>query len=241
MLRGLLYFLKLSFYWLIFFTLYRLCFILIYPNKIPKGHYSEALTTFLYGLRLDISTIAYLITLPLILWAFQQFIKKNFLNKINHFYNLAMISATALLCISNIAMYGEWNSLINYNTLFYLVAPAKMFPYLTTLELIGVCIGMAVVIAIFVLLFRMMLLMVIPYSTTGTKRKVIIISLVFPCVFIIMRGGLQESPINETSSCYSQTMFIDHVSINPLWHLGRMTTLAMEEHDTTAVKIIPIK
>ena len=229
MLRGLLYFLKLSLYWLIFFTLYRVCFILIYPSRIPGGKYGEAWTTFLYGLRLDVATIAYLITIPLILWAIQQFFKNNFLNKINHFYNLAMISAIALLCISNIAMYGEWNALINFNTLYYLVARAKMFPYLTTLELVGVCIGMAVVIAIFVLLFRVLILMVLPYSTTTTQRKLMVIPILFPIVFVIMRGGFQRIPINETFSCYSETKFIDHVSINPVWHLGHMTILAIQE------------
>lgn len=237
MLRGLLYFLKLSVYWLIFFTLYRLAFILIYPNKIPDGKYAEAWTTFLYGFRLDTSTIAYLITIPLILWSVQQFLKSNFLNQINHFYNLAMISLITLLCISNIAIYGEWNSLINYNTLYYLVTPAKMFPYLTTLELVGVCVGMAVVIAVFVLLFRVMILMVMPYSTTTTLRKTVVIATLFPVVFIIMRGGLQQKPINETASCYSETKFIDHVSINPVWHLGHMTTLALQEPEDEAIKI----
>lgn len=241
MLRALLYFLKLFLYWLIFFTLYRLAFILIYPNKIPDGKFSEAMMTFLYGLRLDTSTIAYLITIPLILWAVQQFLKNNFLNKINHFYNLAMISIITLLCISNIAIYGEWNSLINYQTLHYLVAPAKMFPYMTTLELIGVCLGVAVVIAIFVLLFRVMILMVMPYATTTQSHKIIVIAILFPVVLILMRGGLQRTPINETASCYSETKFIDHVSINPAWHLGRMTLLAMGEPDTTAVNPVRIK
>ena len=229
MFRGLLYFLKLSLYWLIFFTAYRLCFILIYPNKIPTGKYGEAWYSFCYGFRLDLATISYLITIPLILWTLQQFMKKNFLNRINHFYNLAMISVITLLCISNIAMYGEWNSLINYNTLFYLVVPAKVFPYLTTLELIGVCIGMAVVIAIFVLLFRVMILMVIPYSTSNRIKKIVVIASLFPVVFIIMRGGTQQAPISEIGSCHSDTQFINHVSINPVWHLGHMSLLALQD------------
>lgn len=240
MLRGLLYFLKLSLFWLIFFTLYRLAFILIYPSKIPQGEYSLAWATFLYGLRLDISTIAYLITIPLILWTIQQFFKHNFLNKINHFYNLVMITAITLLCTSNIAMYGEWNSLINYSTLYYLVAPAKMFPYMTTLELIGVCTGVAVVVAIFVLLFRVMILMVMPYSTTTTKRKLMVIPVLFPVIFIIMRGGLQQAPIDERTSCYSDTKFIDNVSINPVWHLGYMTIQAINEPDTAITKPVPL-
>ena len=232
MLRGLIYFSKLALYWLMFFTLYRISFILIYSEKIPDEKYSEALMTFLYGLRLDASTIAYLINIPLILWSIQQFVKKNFLNRINHFYNLAMISAITVLCISNIAMYGEWNSLINYNTLFYLAAPAKMFPYLTTLELIGVGLGVAVVIAVFVLIFRVMILMVIPYSTTKITRKLIVIPTLFPIVFLIMRGGTQQTPINETFSCYSEIRFIDHVSINPVWHLGHMAIVALNEDET---------
>jgi len=232
MLRGLLYFLKLAFYWMVFFTLYRLAFVLIYPEKIPEGKYSEAMATYIYGLRLDLSTITYLLTIPLILWSAQQFVKKNFLNQINHVYNLVMISVVTLLCISNIAMYGEKNSLINFNTLYYLVIPAKVFPYLTTLELVGVCLGAAVVIAIFILLFRVMLLMVMPYSTAKIGRKMIVISILFPVTFIIMRGGVQPAPIDETASYHSESIFINHVSVNPVWHLSRMTLRAMDEPDT---------
>ena len=227
MLRSLIYFLKLAIYWLLFFTLYRIIFILIYPGKIPDGKYSEALLTFLFGLRLDASTISYLIAIPLIIWAIQQFIKTNFLNRINHFYHLALISAITVVCISNIAMYGEWNALINYNMLFYFAAPAKMFPYLSALKLLCVVFGVAVIIAVFILIFRMMLLMVIPYSTTNMTRKLIVISLLFPIVFVIMRGGTQQTPINETFSCYSETKFIEHLSINPAWHLGRTTIVAL--------------
>ena len=231
MVRSLLYLLKLSLYWLIFFTLYRVCFLLIYPGRIPHGKLSEALFVFLYSLRLDASAIAYLIGIPFILWAIQQFVKNNFLNRINHYYNLILISLATLLCISNIAMYGEWNALINYNTLFYLAAPAKMFPYLTTLELVGVTIGVAVVIAIFVLLFRFMILMVIPHSTSKMIYKIIFVPLTFPIVFFFMRGGTQATPINETFSCYSETKFFNHVSVNPVWHLGHMTLLAIQEPD----------
>ena len=152
-----------------------------------------------------------------------------------------MISVVTLLCISNIAMYGEKNSLITYNTLYYLVAPAKVFPYLTTLELIGVCIGAAVVIAFFVLLFRIMVLMVMPYSTTNISRKIIVISILFPVIFIIMRGGVQSVPIDETASYHSESIFINHVSLNPVWHLSRLTLIAIDKPDTITTNPIPIK
>jgi hypothetical protein len=238
MLRGLLYFLKLTLYWLIFFTLYRLAFILIYPNKIPEGKYNEAITTFLFGLRLDLSTITYLSILPLILWSIQQFIKNNFLNKINHIYNLAMISIITLLCISNIAMYGEKNSLINFNTLYYLVIPAKVFPYLTTFELIGVCIGAVVVIAIFVILFRVMILMVMPFSTSNICIKLTVILILFPITFIIMRGGIQPVSLDENISYHSESMFINHVSVNPVWHLSKLTLRAIDEPERMTTKPI---
>ena len=229
MLRSFFFFLKLSLYWLLFFTLYKIAFILIYPGKIPDGKFSEAMMSFVYGLRLDASTIACLIAIPLILWSLQQFFKKNFFNRFHHYYNLALITLTTVLFISNIAMYGEWNALINFNTLYYLLAPAKIFPYLTTLELAGVIIGVVVVITLFVLLFRVMILMVLPYATSRLSTKVIVISAAAPVVFLIMRGGWQQTPIDETFSCYSDTRFIDHVSINPVWHLGHTAFLGVEE------------
>jgi hypothetical protein len=229
MLRSILYLIKLSLFWLLFFSMYRLAFLLIYPGKIPAGKSSEALYVFLNSIRLDLSTIAYLICIPAMLWAIQQFNKNNVFNHINHFYNVILISAVSMVCISNIAMYGEWNALINFNTLYYLIAPAKMFPFLTTFELIAVVTGFTAVIAVFVLLFRVMILMVIPYSTSKMSYKAIVVPLVFPILFLFMRGGIQRSPINETSARFSETMFIDHVSINPVWHLGHTAMLGMEE------------
>ena len=232
MLRSLLYFLKLAAFWMIFFTLYRIIFLFVYTDKIPDGKTSEALMAFFYSLRLDFSTLAYLLSIPLILWGIQQFVKKNFLNRVNHYFNLALITFITLLCISNIGMYGEWNALINYNTLYYLLEPAKMFPYFSTLQLIGAFIGVAAVIALFVLLFRVMILMVIPYSTGKMIYKLVIVPLSLPLAFLIMRGGTQASPINERSSCFSEIQFIDHVSINPVWHVGHMAFVAVEEDET---------
>ncbi|MBI4929737.1 MAG: hypothetical protein HY841_03170 [Bacteroidetes bacterium] len=229
MLRSLIYFAKLALYWLVFFTLYRIIFLISYPSKIPDGKFSEALMVFVYSFRMDAATIAYLIAIPLILWAIQQFVKKNFINRTNHFYNIALISAITIVCISNIAMYGEWNALINYNTFHYLLSPAKIFPYLNTFELIATGLGVMAGIAAFVLLFRVMILMVIPYSTGKMMYKLIIPPIIFPIVFFTMRGGTQQMPINETSACFSETKFLDHVSVNPVWHLGHMAFLGVEE------------
>ncbi len=229
MIRSLLYLLKLALYWLIFFTLYRICFLLIYPGRIPDGKVSEAMLVFLYSLRIDASTIAFLIGIPFILWAIQQFIKNNFLNRFNHYFNLVLISLATILCITNIAKYGDTNTLINYNTIYYLVAPAKIFPYLTTLELICVITGVIIVIAIFVLLFRFMILMVIPYSTSKMIYKIIFVPILFPIIFLVMRGGTHEKLINEKIACFSETSFFNHVSVNPVWYLGHTIVLAIKE------------
>jgi len=227
--RSLLYLLKLFLFWEIFFSLHRLSFILIYTDKIPEGMFSESLLSFFYSFKLDLSSIAYLMAVPAFLWGIQQFVKKNILNRMNHFFNLALISLVTVLCISNIAMYGEWDALINYNTLIYLTKPALMFPYLSTLQMIGVFIGTAAIISLFVLLFRVMMLMVIPYSTSKMQLKICVISFILPAMFIVMRGGFQQMPVNESSACFSESQFINHAAINPVWHLGHMTLLAWKE------------
>jgi hypothetical protein len=98
-----------------------------------------------------------------------------------------------------------------------------------------------VVIAIFVLLFRVMILMVLPYSTTTAKRKLMVIPVLFPVLLVIMRGGVQQAPINETASCYSEAKFINHVSINPVWHLGHMALLVVSEPEKPETEPVPDK
>lgn len=230
MLRSLLYFLKLIIYWLFFFTLYRICFLIIYANKIPDGTLSESLMVFYHSIRLDFATIGHLIFIPFVIWALQQFTKANLLNHINYIYNVILIISITLLCISTIALYDEWNALINYNTLHYLISPAKIFPYLSTIGLIIVSIGAVVVITIFILLFRLLILMVIPYSTEKMIYKIIILPIAFPLLVIMMRGGVTANSINERSACFSKTKFFDHISVNPVWHLSHMTALAIEAY-----------
>lgn len=217
--RSLIYFIKLFLYWLLFFILYRTIFVLCYPGRIPDGKFLESLLVFWYALRLDASAIAYLISFPLILWAVQQFVKKNLLNRINHYYNLAMIVAAALLCMADISLFEERNSLLDYSSLL-LLTPAKIFPSLTTLELIGVFIGIAAIIAIFVMLFRVMMLMALPYSTSTLLRKLIVIPILYPVTFVVMRGGFGQTPISENDFRFSDVEFFNQASINPAWHLG---------------------
>lgn len=225
MLRSIIYLLKLSAFWLLFFTIYRVCFFLCYIKHIPEDKTTEAILIFWNALRLDISAISYLILIPYVLWVMQQFMKANLLNRINHFYNLALITTLSILCISNIAIYGDMKSLINYNTIYFMVDPAKNFPYMTTLELIGVCIGAAIIISIFVLIFRVLILMVIPHSTNKLILKLLIAPIFIPILFTTLRGGTQKTPINESFVSTSSEEFFNTVCVNPVWHLGQ-TTLA---------------
>lgn len=233
MVRGLLYFVRLSLYWMLFFFVYRILFLFIYPGRILKGEITEALYVFIFSIRIDMSTIAYLICFPAILWGLQQFIKKNFLNLINHFYNIVLIVSLSAVCIANIVTYESRGRLISFNTLYYLISPSQMFPLLSTFELIAVTIGFVAIIAVFILLFRVMILMVMPYATTTVLRKIVFVSLVFPTLFIFMRGGLQPIPINESSAYYSDTEFLNHVSVNPAWYLGKKTLLAFKDTSNT--------
>jgi hypothetical protein len=226
--RSLIYFTKLILYWLLFFSLYRVCFILIYSHQISGHTFLQGLIVFYHSFRLDMATIGYMILFPFVMWVIQQFFKDNFLNHIHYVYHIILISASTLLCISTIALYGEWNTLINYNTLHYLISPSKMFPYLSTWELVAVAGGAALVITLFILLFRLLILMVIPYSTRKPIYKIAVIPIAIVLLIVMMRGGFKYSSINEKSAFFSPVKFYDQVSVNPVWHLSYMTALAIK-------------
>ncbi|MFH1005755.1 MAG: hypothetical protein V1781_09755 [Bacteroidota bacterium] len=220
MIRSLLFLAKLALYWLIFLTLNRIIFLITYSGNIPEGKFIEAILSFYYAIRLDASVIAYLIFFPMILWAVQQFVKKNFINHINYYYNLAMIVVLSLFLTINMIAYGKTGTHINLLTLEYITHPVEAFYLLTAWQNIEVFIIISLVIVSFTLFFRRMILMVIPFTTNPIVFKVIAIPIIVPFIFLILRGGIQQQPINKTFVYYSDVQFFNDAAVNPIWLLG---------------------
>lgn len=222
-------FLVLSIYWMLFFGISRIIFFLFLQFNAANIQLSELPLTLLYGIRLDISTTAYISALSLILMLIQVITGNTLFKKIFFAYNGIILFVLILLHVSNLFLYRSWGVLINYRALTFLADWRQMFLSVNNVELVG---GIIFIILLFLLawfVFR---------KTTKHffDNKLSIIQALLPfivtaiMIVIMFRGGVQMLPVNESAAAFSENVTLNHIATNPAWHLGHNLNQAKSEN-----------
>lgn len=212
-------FLKLTIYWLLFFSIFRIIFFLFLQFNSANIQLNELPLTLLYGIRLDISATAYISALSLILLLLYVVTANNFIKKLFFTYNGIILFILILLHVSNLFLYRSWGVLINYRALTFLADWRQMFLSINNFELFGGIIFITLLFLLAWFLFRKI-----------TKHffdiKLSIIQSLFQftvtgiLLVIMFRGGLQMLPVNESAAAFSENITLNHIATNPAWHLG---------------------
>lgn len=210
---------RLIIFWLLFFAFYRLVFIVYHHTKIPDGQHSETGLSFLYALRLDLSTACAAAVIPFILWSFQQFNKQKLFHTLNLVFNITCISVITLLSIANLKMYGEWGTPLSARAFNYLMYPKEVLSFVSiwSVALILTVTGIFIFIGIktyrdFVTDFS--------YPIENKKLKIASIVTIAGLLIVGYRGGLQLAPINESAAYYSNLQINNHIATNNIWYLA---------------------
>ncbi|MBK9638640.1 MAG: LTA synthase family protein [Bacteroidetes bacterium] len=173
--------------------------------------------SFIYGLRLDISTAGYLMVLPTLLWITYIFIqKKIILQSILFLQGLFLFLIVGIL-IGNIGIYAAWGTLINARALAFLQDPEGIIASQTTFELISrLAIWLLITLALLSFFKKKIL-----FVEADHEKKRALVSSFFFLLFLPLgiRGGWQEIPINESAASYSEVIPLNHAATNPVWYL----------------------
>lgn len=212
------YLLRVALFWLAFFTFFRILFIVFHYDLLPKGQMLHSLASLFMGIRLDLSTISYLLAFPFILWSAQQLYRHRVIASIAHVYNVLLIFVLSLVCIGNIRLYSEWGTLLNARALRYLAYPQEMMHFATPASiLLAVVVWLVVCIGFTVLYKQLGLNFSYPVEKRWMKAGQM---LLFPLLLVIgIRGGVQLAPVNESAASYSTFAINNKIATNPVWYL----------------------
>ncbi len=204
---------------MLLFAFFRVVFIIYHHIKIPDGQHSETVLSFFYALPLDFSTACSAITIPFLLWAFQQFYKHRFIHRINLIFNITCMVMVSILSIANLKMYGEWGTLLSARAFNYLLYPKEILSFIsvwTVLLLFCIC-GIFIY---FEIKFYLKFITNFSYPIENKKVKIIQILLIPGLLIVGYRGGFQLAPINESSAYYSTLQINNHIATNNIWFLA---------------------
>lgn len=214
-------FLKYILFWMIVFTIQRLLFFIFHFKQIQEATVSEQLWLFIKGLRLDLSMTGYFLLVPILLFVLHLFIPKKsiVLSKAIAVYTYILLIIILLFGIIDLSIYKEWGSKLNSRAVeFLILSPGEALASSTSSPILLSSILFIVQVVVFIILYRKL------FSFEFDPKqhlflKIICVPIYAFIAIMMLRGGLQLAPINQSAVYFSKHSIINHASLNTEWNL----------------------
>jgi len=221
MLKSFLFFARFFLFWLLFFFVDRLTFIIINSKKLAMVPLSEIMASFYHALKLDLSMTAYILVIPLfsyIYWLLngRKVVELKWLT----IYNKILIILFSIISVVNFNIYREWGSKINAKAVGFAISTPNEALASSASSPIGLTLSLLVLlIVIGFILQRWVVLRKLSFKASPIwLRGIAVIILVF-LNFLLIRGGLGGSPINQSMAYFSKEQVLNHAAVNTEWNL----------------------
>ena len=216
--------LKLFFFWILIFDFQRILFSIHHWDRLHNVSFGEWILTFIYSLRLDLSTAAYLSAIPilfLMIYAFRpsRWIRGFFIGTL--FFEVGILS---LIHPGEINAYTEWGHKLTSRVFMHLSNPDEVFrtaDYSMTIWF--------VIYAVLEFVFGWRMIKWLFKKTDFQQIKngwvalgtgVVTIPLTLGLAFVVARGGVQPIPLNIDSAYFSNNHVVNDLAVNSLYYFG---------------------
>lgn len=227
-----LFYVTYFFLWVTYFVFARLFFLLFYIDKTKELDFTTILSTFLYGLRLDVSFVSYLCAIPFLIFIFSVFMNIKKIVKIIKIYSYVLLIITSLLLIIDASLYEAWGVRLDTSILPYLNTPELMVASVSSFQMIFGVLFWVFTSVLFSLFFKKIINKKKAKITTSFWLQAPLFLIISAFLIIPVRGGLQTIPVNQSNVYFSNNMFANHAALNFMWNFFNTIT-----HKTDGVNI----
>ena len=203
-------------FWLLFFALNRAVFLLYYHKlvSLEEPGFKEVLWGFWHALRLDVSTASYILIIPFILLLFRSLLPSSVFDYANKIYTFLIIVAYNLITTAELGTYAEWKTKLHYKALHYLGHPDEVYNSADS----GTFIWLVLIFVLLTGLAYMAYLRFFYHKPPNLKRNYLgslgFLLITPVLLFLGIRGGMQEIPINQSQSFYSKHNILNLAAVN---------------------------
>ncbi|MGZ3761156.1 MAG: LTA synthase family protein [Mucilaginibacter sp.] len=222
MLRSLFSFVRFFIFWLLFFALTRATFEIYFHHKLEGSGFVDIVKTFVYGTRMDASATAYIALIPLIIFIINWFIPDGSI-KVSWFkwYTWILLFLISFIAIIDLGIFAEWGAKVNFRAFDTLYnSPSESISSTASSPIVlNLCIGFGLLIAGILLSY-----LIIDFSfkkpALDLRSKTLISVALLLVNFLVLRGTLQASPINQSAGYFSDNQMLDLSAQNTEWNLA---------------------
>jgi phosphoglycerol transferase MdoB-like AlkP superfamily enzyme len=228
--------LRLIGFWTLWFAGARALFYLWFlrSGTLPSG--SLIAQSFLYGMRMDLSAAAYLTVIPWLLATMSIGGLTQSARRAISIYSVAIIALVTVITLTDLGTYGPWRRRLDASIWTYLATPQEAYASASSLSVLPLVLMLIVLVPLTVWLHRRVVLRTAaawqPARGWAAVRAGLACFVSGLLLFIPIRGGVQWTPMNESSVLFSNSDVVNQASQNAGWFL-LYSTLARQHVPTT--------
>lgn len=208
-------------FWLIFFYFSRALFILTQSSQAFQFSASALASTFIHGIRLDISAIAYIFIVPLLFSIPYVWIGGDWFRRFIKWYTLVILLVSSGIIVADTVLYTYWGFRMDYTPFVYLKTPKEAAASVSTSEMVLITMSVIVIALFFWFLFMRFVSNYFTWNRIKHRLPVTLLMMILCGALIIpIRGGFGVAPINAGTVYFSKDMFINHTAVNVVWNVG---------------------
>ena len=216
------YIFKLLLFWLLFFNAGRILFSIHNAGKFINVSVSEWLLAFVYSLRIDLASAAALSVLPLFVLVVAYIWPVKWSKHI--FISILSIEVlvVALIHCGEINAYTEWNHKLTTRVFLHLSNPDEVFRTAGYSMFFWFIFYLLLEITSAFFLIRFLFLRFPLGSYLAWQKRifsgVLILFVFLSQFFLLIRGGIQQIPLNIASAYYSNNHVLNDLSVNSVYY-----------------------
>lgn len=205
-------------YWFLLCILLKPLFLLYYRSEAADASFAECVATIYHGIPMDLSTAGYFSAFVVLLMLVSSFFDEaKWLDKLITGYTYVALVLFALLVSADLILYAYWGFRIDTTPLFYLRTPKEAMASGSPTDVVVSTATFIAVVAVGFFAFRFIQKRFFEVRGRNVFNLLPSLVLAFLVVFFI-RGGLGVSTMNTGRVYFSNSVFLNHAAINPVWN-----------------------
>ena len=212
--------------WLLYFTLLRVVFLAYHAAETSPLGARVIAGLLVRGARMDISAASYLAIIPVLLLAFAPLIPARALRVTFRVYSYLAIIFAAILATTDVELFSKWGARVDSSLLPYLRTPSEAAASAESSPIALLVLLLIVLIAIGIYCYEQ-LVDAHASETPGGRLARTAPPLLLTGVLLLVpiRGGLQWTPLNPSSTYFSHSDFANQAGLNVAWNFLHSLTL----------------
>ena len=235
-------------FWVVLFAAARILFMLYYHSRTAALGPSLASGAMLHGLRMDLSAAGYLTAIPALLLAVSAWSSLASVRRIVRVYSWIAIAVVSLLTVGDLGIFDAWGFRLDATPLQFIRTPHEMLISSESAPLLPLTFIFIAFVLFAVFLFRIVVRPAIRNDTAAprgsrafTRGLVTFAATLLAAALLVIpiRGGLQWTPLNQSSIYFSSNEFANQAALNVEWNFVRSLTYSRKAPESNPYTEVP--